>query len=197
MLLSTPPLTSMLPTPPLATPKLMVPDILPGISCFISFVYHNLRSANAAPFYYGSCPYTDVAVYSSPYFHDGYTYANAAFLYGAYGNAAPSTMVAAFTLKMLATPPLATPMLMVPDILPGISCFISFVYHNLRSANAASFYYGSYTYTDGAGYSTPYFHSGSSCAHNSGLYCGNVCLWHGTGSETYVEVKNKNKTKKE
>ena len=89
-------------------------------------MYHNLRSANAAPFYYGSSPYTDVAVYSSTYFHDGY----------AYGNAAPSTMVAAFTLKMLATPPLATPMLMVPDILPGISCFISIVYHNLKSANA-------------------------------------------------------------
>ena len=48
MLLSTPPLTSMLPTPPLATPKLMVPDILPGISCFISFVYHDLRSTMVA-----------------------------------------------------------------------------------------------------------------------------------------------------
>ena len=73
MLLSTPPLTSMLPTPPLATPKLMVPDILPGISCFISFVYHDLRS----------------------------------------------TMVAALSLMLLSTPPLtsimATPMLMLPS----------------------------------------------------------------------------------
>ena len=49
MLLSTPPLTSMLATPPLATPMLMVPDIQPGISCFISIVYHNLKSANAPP----------------------------------------------------------------------------------------------------------------------------------------------------
>ena len=51
-----------------------------------------------------------------------------------------STMVAAVTLMLLSTPPLtsimATPMLMVPDILPGISCFISIVYHNLKSANA-------------------------------------------------------------
>ena len=39
--------------------------------------------------------------------------------------------------------------------------------------------------------------SGSSCAHDSWLYCGNMSLWHGTGSESYVEVKNKNKTKKE
>ena len=43
---------------------------------------------------------------------------------------------AALTLMLLSTPPLATPMLMVPDILPGISCFISIVYHNLKSANA-------------------------------------------------------------
>ena len=39
--------------------------------------------------------------------------------------------------------------------------------------------------------------SGSSCAHNSRLYYGNLRLWHGTGSKPYVEVKNKNKTKKE
>ena len=39
--------------------------------------------------------------------------------------------------------------------------------------------------------------SGSSCAHNSRLYYGDLRLWHGTGSEPYVEVKNKNKTKKE
>merc|ERR1711954_244297 len=76
----------------LATPMMMVPDMVHTPTwdkLFISFVYPNLRSANAAPFYYGSCPYTDDAGYSSPYFHGGYTYADAAFLYGAYGNAAP------------------------------------------------------------------------------------------------------------
>merc|ERR1711954_390367 len=112
----------------------MVPDMVhtPTWDKLFYFVYHNLRSANAAPFYYGSCPYTDGAGYSTPYFHDGYTYANAAFLYGAYGNAAP-------------------------------------------------FYYGDCQYTYDAKY----------------LGKRHLSLWHGTGSEPYVEDKNKNKTKKE
>ena len=32
---------------------------------------------------------------------------------------------------------------------------------------------------------------------NSRLYHGNLRLWYGPGSKPYVEVKNKNKTKKE
>merc|ERR1711954_478725 len=46
--------------------------------------------------------------------------------------------ITALSLMLLATPPLATPMLIVPDILPGISCFISIVYHNLKSSRTST-----------------------------------------------------------
>merc|ERR1711954_68592 len=39
--------------------------------------------------------------------------------------------------------------------------------------------------------------SGSSYAHDSWLYCGHMSLWHSTGSESYVEDKNKNKNNEE